>query len=242
MDIPDQTLSGSDLTITVDEQIGSGAHWQTFRARTQGGDPIAVRTLQGTIPPGAYDRFESLAAQWHTVSNEETVRTLLDWGTDPEPWVAVDYTPGELESYATGTSIEAAVECDLATRTELLRDICDAIRSYGRYGSTRAHLGIGPESVSFREGPDGPTAVVGDWGISRLVGDPPVTPYTAPEQVAVDDRDGNDGGHAGQATDVYRIGALGVHLFSGSPPFPNDGSSLSDRIRRGIDEEAGFRT
>ena len=235
---PEAALSGTDLTVTVDEQIGSGTHWRTFRARTESGDSVAVGTLQGTIPPDAYDRFESLAAQWHTVSNEDTVRTLLDWGIDPEPWVAVDYAPGELGSYAAGTPIEAAADCDLATRAELLRDICDAIRSYGRYGSTRAHLAIGPESVSFRDGPDGPTAVVGDWGISRLVDDPPVTPYTAPEQVAVDERD--DAGHAGQATDVYRIGALGVRLFSGSPPFPNDGSSLADRVRRGIDEDVGF--
>ncbi|MBP1923812.1 hypothetical protein J2751_002857 [Halorubrum alkaliphilum] len=235
---PEATLSGTDLTVTVDEQVGSGTHWRTFRARTESGDPVAVRTLQGTIPPDAYDRFESLAAQWHTVSSEDTVRTLLDWGIDPNPWVAVDYAPGELESYVAGTPIEAAADCDLATRAELLRDVCDAIRSYGRYGSTRTHLAIGPESVSFRDGPDGPTAVVGDWGISRLVDDPPVTPYTAPEQVAVAERD--DAGHAGQATDVYRIGALGVRLFSGSPPFPNDGSSLADRIRRGIDEEVGF--
>ena len=234
----DQTLSGSEITVTIDERIGSGPHWETFRGRTGSGELVAVRGLQRPMPSDAYDRFESLAAQWHSVSDQANVRTLLDWGTDPNPWVAVDYAPGELESYATGSSIEAAVECDLATRADLLRDVCDAIRTYGRYGSTRSHLAVGPESVSFRDGPNGPTAVVGDWGISRLVIDPPTTPYTAPEQLAVDESDGP--AHAGQATDVYRIGALGHHLFGGVPPFSEDDPSIADRIRRGIAEEAGF--
>ena len=234
----DQTLSGSEITVTIDERIESGPHWETFRGRTGSGELVAVRGLQRPMPSDAYDRFESLAAQWHSVSDQANVRTLLDWGTDPNPWVAVDYAPGELESYATGSSIEAAVECDLATRADLLRDVCDAIRTYGRYGSTRSHLAVGPESVSFRDGPNDPTAVVGDWGISRLVIDPPTTPYTAPEQLAVDESDGPP--HAGQATDVYRIGALGHHLFGGVPPFSENDPSIVDRIRRGIAEEAGF--
>ncbi|SMO71882.1 carboxypeptidase regulatory-like domain-containing protein [Halorubrum cibi] len=228
--LSDRTLTGTDLTITVGERVGAGTHWETFDGRTADGDAVAVRSLHGELPEDEYDRFDSLAAQWRNVSGRETVRTLADWGTDPEPWVAVEYAPGELETLASGDSVEIALECDLATRADLLGDVCEAIRNYGRYGSTPYHLRIGPEAVVFRDGPDGPTAVVGDWGISGLVSDPPVTPYTAPEQL-------DDGNHAGQQTDVYRLGALGYHLLSGSPPFVDADRSLAEAIRNGVGDD-----
>ncbi|RAW46498.1 hypothetical protein DQW50_03765, partial [Halorubrum sp. 48-1-W] len=156
---PDRTLSGTDLRITVGERAGTETHWETFDGRTADGDAVAVRSLCGTAPEDEYDRFDSLATQWGNISGRETARTLLDWGTDPEPWVAVEYVPGELETLATGGSVEAALDCDLATRADLLADVCEAIRSYGRYGSTPYHLRIGPESVVFREDPNGTDGV-----------------------------------------------------------------------------------
>ena len=225
--LSDRTLEGTDLTLTTGDQVGTGTHWVTFEAHTPNGDSVAVRSPRGQIPESEYDRFDSLATQWQTVSTRDTVRTLLDWGTDPVPWVAVEHLPDELNALATGSSLEAAIDCDLETRVTLLADVCEAIRSYSRYGSTPYHLRLGPESVTFREESDGPTAVVGDWGISGLAADPPVTPYTAPEQL-----DGGD--HAGRQTDVYRLGALGYHLISGSAPFTNADRSLSDTIRAGV--------
>ncbi|GAA0511089.1 Serine/threonine protein kinase [Halorubrum aquaticum] len=226
----DRTLTGTNQTITTGERVGTRTHWETFDGRTADGDVAAVRSLRGEVPEDEYDRFDSLATQWQNVSGRETVRTLVDWGTDPEPWVAVESVPGELKTLANGGSVETALECDLATRTDLLGDVCEAIRSYGRYGSTPYHLRIGPESVVFREDPSGPTAVVDDWGISGLVTDPPVTPYTAPEQF-------DDGNHAGRQTDVYRLGALGYHLLSGSPPFADADRPLEDAIRDGIGDD-----
>ena len=242
------SLEGEHGEWSVGDRVGSSARWRTYRGTGEGGAPVAIRTLVGEVPDDRLDRFDSLARQWAAVDERRTVRTLRDWGTDPEPWVAVEYVPDELAAWATGNTLAAAVACDRRTRGELLSDVCETLRTYARYGSTPSHLTIHPDCLSFRMDSEGPVPVVGDWGLSGLVVDPPVTPFTAPEQL--------DDDHAGRRTDVYRVGVLAAAVLSGTVPFSSeriaagdgsDGTGATDRpdrntlasaIRDGLDVDA----
>ncbi|WP_066411329.1 extracellular solute-binding protein [Halorubrum aethiopicum] len=234
MDRLDGPVEGRNGTWSVGDRVGRTPRWTTYRGTDEEGTPVAIRTPTGTVPSDRHDRFDALARQWGTVDERRTVRGLLDWGTDPEPWVAVEYVPDELEAWAAGTSLETARACDPRTRAELLFDVCEVLRTYSRYGSTPCHLALHPDCLSFRVDADGPVAVVDDWGLSRLVEDPPTTPYTAPEQL--------EGDHASKRTDVYRIGALAAAALGDGTPFPgvdaDDPAALADAIRAGIDADA----
>ncbi|MFC5279542.1 halocyanin domain-containing protein [Halorubrum rubrum] len=234
MDRLDGPVEGRKGAWSVGDRVGRTPRWTTYRGTDEEGTPVAIRTPTGRVPSDRYDRFDALARQWGTVDERRTVRGLLDWGTDPEPWVAVEYVPDELDSWAAGTSLETARACDQRTRAELLFDVCEILRTYSRYGSTPCHLALHPDCLSFRVDADGPVAVVDDWGLSRLVADPPATPYTAPEQL--------EGDHASKRTDVYRIGALAAAALGDGSPFPgvdaDDPAALVDAIREGIDADA----
>ncbi|RQG99388.1 extracellular solute-binding protein [Natrarchaeobius oligotrophus] len=235
MGLRDEELTGHDVTCVVRERAGSGTHWRTYTGRTRAGKPVAIRTLQREIPDSSLGRFDDLLRQWVGIADRESARNVVDWGSDPRPWVAVEYEPAEIERYAAGKMVDAVADCDDRTNAELVGDVCEIVRTYSRYGSTSHHLAIHPDCLSVRDGSDGPVAVVDDWGLSRLASDPPVTPYTAPEQLEV-------GEHASKRTDVYRVGVLAAHLLSGSTPFPkgidddDDPDALANAIRDGIDE------
>ncbi|GAA0522054.1 halocyanin domain-containing protein [Halorubrum aquaticum] len=224
-------VEGRNGTWSVGDRVGRTPRWTTYHGTDEEGNPVAIRTPTGKVPSDRFDRFDALARQWATVDERRTVRGLRDWGTDPRPWVAVEYVPDELEAWATGTTLETARACDPRTRAELLFDVCEVLRTYSRYGSTPCHLALHPDCLSFRVDADGPVAVVDDWGLSRLVEDPPTTPYTAPEQL--------EGDHASKRTDVYRIGALAAAALGDGSPFPNvdadDPAALAAAIRGGID-------
>lgn len=233
MDGFDDPVNGHNGEWSVDDRVGATRRWTTYRGADGAGETVAVRTPTGAVSRERFERFETLARQWAAVDERRTVRSLRDWGTEPRPWVAVDAVEDELEALASGTTLEPARACDLATRGELLADVCDVLRTYARYGSTPSHRAVHPDCVSFRVDDEGPVAVVGDWGVSRLVDDPPPTPYTAPEQL--------DGDHAGRRTDVYRVGVLAAVLFSAESPFPAadaDDAALRRTIRGGIDVDA----
>lgn len=233
MDGFDDPVNGRNGEWSVGDRVGETRRWTTYRGAGGAGETVAVRTPTGEVPRERFERFEALARQWAAVDERRTVRSLRDWGTEPRPWVAVDAVEDELEALASGTTLDPARACDLTTRGELLADVCDVLRTYARYGSTPSHRAVHPDCLSFRVDDEGPVAVVGDWGVSRLVDDPPTTPYTAPEQL--------DGDHAGRRTDVYRVGVLAAALFSGESPFPAadvDDTALSRAIREGIDLDA----
>lgn len=228
------SLNGQNREWSIDEHVGETQRWTTYTTTEKSEAPVAIRTPTGEIPSEQFDRFETLATQWAAVDDRQTVRTILDWGTDPQPWVAVEYTPNELESWTTGNALETARECDLQTQVDLLSNICETLRTYSRYGSTGCHLALHPDCLSFRVHDGEPITVVGDWGISRLVADPPTTPFTAPEQL--------DGDHASKRTDVYQIGALAAAILGDESIFPavdiSDPSALASAIRDGINVDA----
>ncbi len=234
MGLQNEEVTGQETTCTISDQIGASTHWKTYSGRTDDGDPTLIRVLQGEVPDSSHDRFNGLVRQWASISDRESVRSVIDWGTETQPWVAVEYDSTDGKQFASGGMVDTAIACDDRTKVELVGEVCETIQTYSRYGSTSHHLAIHPDCLFFGNGQDGPVAIVDDWGVSRLVNEPPVTPYTAPEQL-------EDGGHAKQQTDIYRIGALVTHLLAGVAPFTehnetDDSEALASAIEKGIDE------
>ncbi|MDJ1434271.1 hypothetical protein [Halostagnicola sp. A-GB9-2] len=234
MGLQNEEVTGQETTCAISDQIGASTHWKTYSGRTDDGEPTLIRVLQGEVPDSSHDRFNGLVRQWASISDRESVRGVIDWGTEIEPWVAVEYASSDGKQFASGGMVDTAIACDDRTKVELVSEVCETIQTYSRYGSTSHHLAIHPDCLFFGNGQDGPVAIVDDWGVSRLVNEPPITPYTAPEQL-------EDGGHAKKRTDIYQVGVLATHLLTGTTPFADDADSddpeaLASTIENGIDE------
>lgn len=172
--------------------------------------------------PDARDAFRRRARTWNGIGKNARVATVFAVGDDPRPWVAFDPGAGALAEALDGNDREDAPDA-----MALLWDVTEALRTGGMYNV--AHGGIDPATVRLT-GREDSTAVVADWGLRRAVGEavgePPVTPYTAPEQLS--------GEAAGARTDAYRVGALSYRLLTGEPPVSGDGDSgLEAAVREG---------
>ena len=224
----DNPVTGKNGEWSVEDAVGEATRWKTYRGTDSNGNRAAIRTPTGEIPEHDFERFDTLARQWAAVNEYRAVRTLLDWGTEPRPWIAVEYSPNELETWGSGTAFETATACDLRTRAELLYEVCEILQMYSRYGSTPCHLALQPDCLSFVIDDDGPVTVVDDWGLSTLVEDAPISPYTAPEQL--------DNDHAAKRTDVYRLGALAAELLGGSSLFSDVDVKDTNALRKAISD------
>nr|WP_250864792.1 PQQ-binding-like beta-propeller repeat protein [Halorientalis regularis] len=163
--------------------------------------------------------FEKIAREWQGISKNTHVATVYDHGSDPRPWIAFDPGIGRLD--------EALTNLERPKRIDILVDLAEAVRTGSMYNL--AHGGITPTTVFLAEDEQGSLiATLADWGLQRTVEkrieDPPVTPYTAPEQLT--------GETAGTATDIYRLGAIIYRVLTDEPPFAYGAdlrSAIADR-------------
>jgi outer membrane protein assembly factor BamB/serine/threonine protein kinase len=185
---------------------------------------VAVKELQsdGTLHADEVEQFVERARTWQALDDHDHVVSVVDYDTDPLPWIAMEY----MDSGHLGTR---AGEMPFTQALWTALSVTRAIRHAHRRGVS--HLRLTPENVLFRavEGRwDAPK--VADWGVSERLAsgsDSSATErfrYAAPEQFeesygAVDD-----------ITDVYQIGAVCYELFTGRPPF--DGQS--SRVMYGV--------
>ncbi|WP_276271577.1 PQQ-binding-like beta-propeller repeat protein [Haloarcula litorea] len=182
------------------------------------GEPATYLALAPDVD--AADAFEGVATRWAGISSDRAVTTVYETGTDPRPWLAAERRGRPL------SAVEGAVTLSAAER--VFEHVVDALTTGRRYNVQ--HHGLTPDCVGLFEDDDGTAATVSDWGLTRAVheavGDAPVTPYTAPEQLPA------TADTVGRATDVYAAGAVGYYLLTGRPPFAST-SDLADRIREG---------
>lgn len=168
----------------------------------------------------AGDAFERAATQWSGISANRAITSVYEVGTEPRPWLAADGRGRALSTF------DDSLDRDTARR--IFEDVADALTTARRYNVQ--HHGLDPDCIRVAETEAGHSATVGDWGLRRAVheavGEPLVTPYTAPEQLPDAD------GHAGRATDVHAAGALAYLLLTGRPPF-QDASDVAAAIRDG---------
>ncbi|MFC7173907.1 protein kinase [Haloplanus litoreus] len=225
--VPPLTV-GDDVdfaAVELGERIGTGGDADVYRATvTHRGDayPVAVKQprFEGTIQERAVEEFESEAETWARLDDHDNVVTVYAWGTEPLPWLALEYMDG-------GTLATMLGDLDLPEALWLAGRIAEGVRHGHRHGV--AHLDLKPTNLLLREtGPgtwDYPK--VSDWGLAKLLlrhsnsveGLSPTC--AAPEQF-----DSETFGSADDLTDVYQLGAVVYALLTGEPPFTGPSAAV----------------
>lgn len=153
------------------------------------------------------------AETWSKLDDHDHIVDVLDWGTHAGdvPWLAMEYMDG-------GHLGQRIDELELDQALWIALAITKGVRHANRRGI--AHLDLKPENVLFRTVENGwDVPKVADWGLSKHLlehsktNDGLTLQYAAPEQF--DDSDGP----TDEVTDIYQLGAVVYHLFTGQPPF-----------------------
>ncbi|MFE5331685.1 serine/threonine-protein kinase [Embleya sp. NPDC056575] len=193
-------------------RLGAGGMGRVYLAHTPGGRPVALKVVRPEYAedPQFRARFAQEVAGARRIHGLYTAQVV---DADPHaevPWLATAYVPGP--------SLRQVVERygPLPIRTVLLLvgGIAEALREIHRVGVV--HRDLKPGNVIAAA--DGPRVI--DFGIARAadavaltgtgvcVGTPA---FMAPEQAV--------GRHVTPAADVFALGALGVFIAGGVPPF-----------------------
>lgn len=217
--------------------IGVGGQARVYRARVPDEDvTVALKqpSFDMTNPKEVYDRILTEARNWSRWDDHPHIVEVLDWGSTPGPWIALEYMDGgSLKEYIGTMGVEQRLWTTYA--------IASAVAHANTKGL--AHHDIKPNNILFKETPDDQWDVpkVADWGLSREIikatgSISQATPdYAAPEHFdalmpssPVDER-----------TDVYQLGVVCYELLtgthpshlSGDVPSPTDiDDSLPDRV------------
>ena len=223
---PELSLSYDD--ITKQSRIGSGGQADVYRATVPAdGGELDVALKEPRIDDmghaGTLERLVMEEAEvWDKLDDHDHVVTVVDYGTDPRPWIVMEYMDaGHAGDCAGELPLDQALWTAIATTR--------AVRHAHRRGV--AHLDLKPQNILFLsvEGAwDVPK--VADWGLSKQLlqyskSVEGLSPhYAAPEQF--------DGGYgtADDITDVYQLGAVLYVLFTGRLPFQGDPAQVMRQV------------
>ena len=219
--VPERVPRAPDVSVDYDaltdeEPIGGGGNADVTRAilPTPDGDvTLAIKKprMNGTLHSEQVERMLDEAETWDRLDDHDHVVGVVDYGSDPLPWIAMEYMDG---GHLGARSGELALDQALWTAIAITKGV--------RHAHTRgvAHLDLKPENILFRE-VDGAwdAPKVADWGLSKHLLDHSksvegMSPhYAAPEQFE------REYGPTDNVTDVYQLGAVCYELFTGQPPF-----------------------
>jgi len=230
--IPDEIPDAPIVSLTYDDlreqaPIGSGGNADVVRASAPTPDSevtIAVKQprVNGTLHTDQVERLLAEAETWAQLDDHEHVVGVVDWGSDPIPWIGMEYMDGgHLGGYLGEMDIDRALWTAIQTT--------EAVRHAHRHGV--AHLDLKPENILFRSVAGGwDVPKVADWGLSKRLLDHPnsiegLSPhYAAPEQF-------DDEARVDDVTDIYQLGAVCYALFTGQPPFEGQPFEVMNNIR-----------
>ena len=209
------------------EQLGRGGNADVYYATVRAGDEeadIALKEprMSGTLHTEIVEQMMEEAETWQQLDDHSYIVSVLDYGTEPLPWIAMEYMDR-------GHLGERTDTMSLAQKLWTAIAVTKGVRHAHRRGV--AHLDLKPENVLFRTGEHGwDVPKVADWGLSKhllkhsksIEGLSPH--YAAPEQF--DDSYGS----ADDLTDVYQLGAVFYELFTGRPPFEGQPAMVMNRV------------
>jgi serine/threonine protein kinase len=211
-DRPPKTELGGEISEKYEilDLIGFGGFADVYRARRKEDGRIAAikvpRLAQiETIEPRA---FLEEAQLWSRLSHPNIVE-VIEYGTKPYPWIAVEYMEGGSLRLRIG-HLKLEESLDIALK------ICDAL--YYTHHLGVIHRDIKPENIlSDKEN----NPKLADWGLGKMMIDLSMrsgstgTPYySSPEQV-----NPAKFGDVGWWTDIYQCGAVLYEMVTGSLPF-----------------------
>ncbi|AWB26453.1 protein kinase domain-containing protein [Halococcoides cellulosivorans] len=149
---------------------------------------------------------------WISVADHDHVAGVVDHGTDPEPWIAVEYLDG-------GRIDERAGRLPTDQALWTAAAIADAV--WHAHRQDVIHGRITPSNVLFRSVEDAwDVPRVTDWAVGRAQRDTDDLALAthprngAPEQLA--------GETADERTDVFQLGTVLYELVTGERPFGAD--------------------
>lgn len=200
--------------------IGSGGNAVVHEARYGGSGPETVALKQPQMAGGetldlnAIDDFTAEAERWSKLDGHDNIVGVLDWGSEPMPWIALEYMDEGSLSDRLG-SISTAEALWVGSQ------VAQAVRHAHRRGV--AHLDLKPDNILFAEmqGDTWDVPKVADWGLAKMLLEHSQSVeqlsfhYAAPEQF-----DSDTFGRAEDLTDIYALGAVVYALLVGEPPFP----------------------
>jgi DNA helicase-4 len=216
---PDVSLSYADIEKDA-SPIGRGGEAVVHggRIHVDGVDRyVALKEpdQRETLRAETVERFLNEAEVWEKLAEHDHVVDVLGWGSQPLPWIAMEYMDGgNLQSRLGSLPFEQAVWTTLG--------ITRAVRHAHNRGVR--HYDLKPENVLFRSVAEGYWDVpkVADWGLAERAlrsggGTDGVTlAYAAPEQLF------SEYGDPDHRTDVYQLGLLSYELFTGVHPHGED--------------------
>jgi hypothetical protein len=189
---------------------------------------VGLRLLRSGQSEGAAfaDALAEALREWRSVADIGNVLTLHDWGREPRPWAATEYTEQRLTDRGTFTPTEAAWHAER---------LADAVSTLHERGVV--HGGIDAQSVAYygnviQETDRQPPLLdnVGLLSVYRHRFDPSqfLDPrYAAPEYYE------SRFGRIDHATDIYQLGAVCYRLFTGESPYSGAFESVRDAVVSG---------
>jgi tRNA A-37 threonylcarbamoyl transferase component Bud32 len=221
-----------DYDSLVDEEpIGSGGNADVTRAilPTEDGDiTLAIKKprMSGTLHTERVERLLAEAETWDKLDDHDHIVGVVDYGSDPLPWIAMEYMDGD------DLTVQAE-EMNLDQKLWTATAVTSGVHHAHRRGVS--HLDLKPANILFRE-VEGAWDVpkVADWGLSKHLLEHSksvegMTPhYAAPEQFD------KEHGPSDHLTDVYQLGTVFYELFTGRPPFEGRPATV---MRAVLDDE-----
>lgn len=233
----DQTSEASAVAVqsTFDElhlqgERRSGRYSTIYEALVErGGERQAVALRLITRPEdvsviGVFDdEISDYLRRWQAVSDHDHIVTILDWGREPQPWIA---TP------LAGESLADREHTDFETAIGNALDIVDALSTAHQHDVV--HAGLDATNVVFPSDSFGDVAqqapLLDNVGLLQCVrhyfnpGDRLDPRYAAPEYYS------ERFGKVDHATDIYQLGTVMYKLFTGRPPHTGSFDAIRDSV------------
>lgn len=227
------------------ELLGEGSSYQDYRARhfvTGELGRIRLYNVAGAASPDQRERVSRAALRESTLleglEHPGLLRPRYYFVTDLGPALLFDFFPEaeRLDHFV----LQQRDKLDQATRLNLVRQLGEVLRH--AHDNKRLHRSLAPQNVLVLD-PKSPlprlkvfnwhtgTQQDGTQGTSHVSDllDDPVTAYLAPEVVQAPEA-------AGEAADVFSLGAVAFFLLTGTPP----GERFLDMCRR-LQHDRGLR-
>lgn len=214
--------------ITKESLLGMGGSAQVYRATVDGDDSgtIALKEPRFDVPDEQVAEMFAQEAELWSFLEHEYILGVLDYGTEPCPWIALEYADG-------GTLADHEQE-NLEHSLWLAIALADGVKYAHKHGVV--HLDLKPENILFHTTPADTWDIpqVTDWGLAKLLlkytGEIEGLSfqYAAPEQCRPEQYHGAD-----EKTDIYQLGAVIYALLTGRPPVSGSRQEMVDQTLAG---------